>query len=161
MTIVTQFPGCFVYVAVQVVKDKTGKDILTANLSALAYAVEMTSPVVSVYHSADDILLPKGVTRPFAFVFSYVMDALGKQYQWPDNGPGCVAVCKSPNTPVFGDPLPKGFTKPKLAGGEVSFIDTNDDHAAYNYLVRLLKIGTTNEYIVLDPRIENSAPPLP
>jgi hypothetical protein len=160
MTIITDYPGCFVYVAVQVVKDLNGNDTLAVNLSALAYAVDKTSPVVSVYQNAEDIFLPKGITRPFAFVFAYVMDDLGKQYQWPDNGPGCVAVCASPGIPVFGNKLPDGFTKPKLSGGEISFIDNNNDHGNFNYLVRLLKIGTKDTYVVLDPRIENSRPPL-
>ena len=154
------YPGCFVYIRVKVVKNGS-KDQIAIDAATVAYATDATTPYVWYYPGQGDIQLPANNNRPFAFVLAYDVDGNNNNtYTWDTNIYQNVKIWPvgSPE-PAWGTAFPSDFQFPKVVPySTVSFIDTNGSKgASYNYCIRLTRVGAAGSYSdPLDPRITNS-----
>lgn len=153
-------PGSYALISLNVV-NVGGQNKLVVEETQIAYMQDDTTPVISVYPGQGDIILPPNLRgqqpRPFAFVVRYDMRGLGAGYVWHSDPTQCVAIGPAGTEPVFGQPLPNGFTGPKSQGGEVTFIDPNNanDRKEYEYRLQLYP-AAGGPPIILDPKITNS-----
>lgn len=160
------YPMCFIYLRLKVVNDGQ-QDKLAINFSTVAHAVDPTTPVVSMYTGNQDITLPVGDGRPYAFALAYDMgDALNPtqpdgnaKYTWGNDPLQNLVIWEDGlPQPAWGTALPHDFIDAKFGGGLLTFIDSNgSDGKSYNYCVRLNVASAPGTYLSpLDPRITNS-----
>lgn len=163
----SRYPGCFVYIRLMVVKDRSD-DQLAVRFSTVARSEDETTPVVSLYERGGDINLPANDSRPFGFGLAYDMGDSNNptlpsgdaKYSWDTSNLWQNIKIWEVGTPEpdFGTALPLDFVALKAHGGLLTFIDSNgSDGKAFNYCVRLMQTGSPGVYLEpLDPRITNS-----
>lgn len=157
----TNFPGCFVYIRVKIVKN-ANKDQVAIDTSTVAYATDSATPFVWFYPGAGDIQLPVNNGRPFAFVLAYDVDGNNNNiYTWDANPLQNIKIWEVGTTePAWGTALPSEFRDLKAgnATGLLTFIDSNGSRGkSFDYCVRLSRAGAPGSYSdPLDPRITNS-----
>ncbi len=150
--------GSYVYINLTVDVSSTPHQLII-DYSSVAWMMDETSPIISVYDDAD-ITLPQTPGRPFGFCIGYG-GGTSTGYIWDGNPLNCVAIATAPAKPVFGANLPDGFIGLKQNGGLMTFIDSNQGAGMqYEYSVQLIA-DPNGKYagsppLILDPKIRNS-----